>query len=267
MSSPAAPPLLTATDQLGRLVKLPFPPQRIVSLVPSQTELLFDLGLGARVVGVTKFCVHPAAARQQAAVVGGTKQFDVARIDALQPDLIIGNKEENYEAGISELARRYPVWLSDIADLAAALAMIREVGALTGAVPAATNLAAGIDAAFAALPALGPAIPAAYFIWRRPYLVAAGGTFINDMLRRAGFTNVFGALGRYPAVSPEQLRAAAPARIFLSSEPYPFGEKHQAEFQALCPAARVQVVDGELFSWYGSRLQLAASYFGELAKS
>ena len=267
MASLPSPRLLAVTDQLGRPVTLPFPPQRIVSLVPSQTELLFDLGLGARVVGVTKFCVHPAAARQQATVVGGTKQFDFAAIDALRPDLIIGNKEENYQAGIAELAQRYPVWLSDIADLPAALAMIREVGALAGAAAPAAALAASIGQAFAALPALGPPIPAAYFIWRRPYMVAAGGTFINDMLRRAGLANVFGTLGRYPEVSPEQLRTAAPARILLSSEPYPFGEKHLAEFQAICPAARVQVVDGELFSWYGSRLRQVAGYFSELAKS
>ncbi|NML64075.1 ABC transporter substrate-binding protein [Hymenobacter sp. RP-2-7] len=265
----ASPPAhsLPVTDQLGRRIVLPYPPQRIVSLVPSQTELLFDLGLGARVVGVTKFCVHPAAARQQAAVIGGTKQFDFAKIHALQPDLLIGNKEENYQAGIAELAQRYPVWVSDIADLPAALAMIEEIGALTGVAAPAATLATTIDQAFAALPALGPPIPAAYFIWRRPYMVAAGGTFIDDMLRRAGFANVFGALGRYPEVSPEQLQAAAPTRIFLSSEPYPFKEKHLAEFQAICPAARVQVVDGELFSWYGSRLLQSAAYFSKLAKS
>jgi ABC-type Fe3+-hydroxamate transport system substrate-binding protein len=252
---------------MGRKVRFQYPPLRIVSLVPSQTELLFDLGLGERVVGVTKFCIHPAAARQQATVAGGTKQFDFAKIDALGLDLILGNKEENYQAGIEELAERYPVWVSDITDLPSALAMIREVGALTGTALAATKLAASIDASFAALPALGALEPVAYFIWRKPYMVAAGGTFIDDMLRRAGFANVFEGLGRYPEVSAAQLQAAAPARIFLSSEPYPFAEKHLAEFQAICPNARVQVVDGELFSWYGSRLLQSAGYFSELVKS
>jgi ABC-type Fe3+-hydroxamate transport system substrate-binding protein len=252
---------LTVTDQLGRRVELPFPPQRIVSLVPSQTELLFDLGLGKRVIGVTKFCIYPPEARQSATVIGGTKNFDFDKIAALKPDLIIGNKEENYQTGIEQLAAKYPVWLSDISDLPQALDMIRRVGFITGAKDKAEQIAAEIANSFASLAAPKPLIPAAYFIWRKPYMAAASGTFIDDMLRRAGFRNVFAHLGRYPEIMPEQLAAAAPARIFLSSEPYPFKDKHLAEFQAICPAAEIQLVDGELFSWYGSRLRLSAAYF------
>ena len=236
----------------------------MVSLVPSQTELLFDLGLGERVVGVTKFCIHPPEARQTAVIIGGTKNFDFEKIAALQPDLIIGNKEENYREGIEQLAAKYPVWLSDISDLPQALAMIRQVGILTATQVAAEKMATEIAASFAALAVPQPLVSAAYFIWRKPYMVAASGTFIDDMLRRAGFRNVFAGLGRYPAVTAAQLAAAAPARILLSSEPYPFQEKHLAEFQQICPAARVQVVDGELFSWYGSRLLKSAAYFREL---
>jgi ABC-type Fe3+-hydroxamate transport system substrate-binding protein len=252
------------TDQLGRRVAIPFSPQRIISLVPSQTELLLDLGLGERVVGVTKFCIHPLEARRAATVIGGTKNFDFEKIAALKPDLIIGNKEENYQAGIEQLADCYPVWLSDISDLGQALDMIRRVGFIMGAQEKAGQLADKIDASFAAL--VAPELPAsaAYFIWRKPYMVAASGTFIDNMLRRAGFSNVFAHLGRYPEVTPEQLAKAAPARIFLSSEPYPFKEKHLAEFQEICPAAVVQLVDGELFSWYGSRLRLSAAYFQTL---
>jgi ABC-type Fe3+-hydroxamate transport system substrate-binding protein len=253
-------------NQLGRRVAIPFPPQRIVSLVPSQTELLFDLGLGERVVGVTKFCIHPPEARRAATVIGGTKNFDFNKIAALKPDLLIGNKEENYQAGIEQLAAEYPVWLSDISDLPQALDMIRRVGFITGAKDKAEQLAAEIAASFAALAAPEPLIPAAYFIWRKPYMAAASGTFIDDMLRRAGFRNVFAHLGRYPEVTAEQLAAAAPARIFLSSEPYPFKDKHLAEFQTICPAADIQLVDGELFSWYGSRLRLSAAYFQRLRR-
>lgn len=244
---------------------VPFAPQRIVSLVPSQTELLFDLGLGERVVGVTKFCLHPPEARQTAAVIGGTKNFDFERIAALKPDLIIGNKEENYQAGIEQLAASYPVWLSDISTLSDALAMIRQLSFMTGKQAAGEKLALELTAAFAALSTAAPAISVAYLIWRKPYMVVASGSFIDDMLHRAGFRNVFAHLGRYPEIAPEHLAAAAPARIFLSSEPYPFREKHRAEFQAICPAANVQLVDGELFSWYGSRLRLAAAYFQTLA--
>lgn len=251
---------------MGRRVVVPFPPQRIVSLVPSQTELLFDLGLGSRVVGVTKFCIYPPTARQKASVIGGTKNFDFAKIKAVQPDLIIGNKEENYQEGIAQLEQHFPVWLSDITTLPEALDMIRRMGDLTGTTTLAEPLAAEIKHSFdkLRLAATAPLASAAYFIWRKPYMVAASGTFIDDMLRRAGFRNAFAGLGRYPEITAEQLASLAPEHIFLSSEPYPFGEKHLTEFQEICPAAKIQVVDGELFSWYGSRLRLSAAYFQQL---
>jgi ABC-type Fe3+-hydroxamate transport system substrate-binding protein len=248
---------------MGREIRFPYPPLRIVSLVPSQTELLFDLGLRKRLEGVTKFCTHPHYARHAASVIGGTKNFDFVKIRAAQPDLIIGNKEENYQEGIAELAQHYPVWMSNVADLPGALDMIRGIGAITGTKHLAEPLAATIQNEFDQLraPAL---VPAAYFIWRKPYMVAASGTFIDDMLRRAGFANVFAHLGRYPEVTPAQLAKAAPARILLSSEPYPFKEKHLAEFQEICPQAQIELVDGEFFSWYGSRLRLSAAYFQTL---
>lgn len=258
---------LTVTDQLGRRVAVPFPPQRIVSLVPSQTELLFDLGLSDNVVGVTKFCIHPAEARTKAAVIGGTKNFDFEKIAALKPDLIIGNKEENYQVGIEKLAAKYPVWLSDISNLPEALEMIRRVGFIAGAKDRADALAAEIEVTFGALvkqAAVEPSVAAAYLIWRRPYMVAATGTFIDDLLRRAGFANVFANQARYPEITAEQLAAAAPQRILLSSEPYPFGNKHIVEFQAIYPSAKIEIVDGELFSWYGSRLRKSATYFNQL---
>ena len=252
---------------MGRRVAMPFPPRRIVSLVPSQTELLFDLGLGEKIVGVTKFCIHPIEARTKAAVIGGTKNFDFEKIAALNPDLIIGNKEENYQAGIEQLAATYPVWLSDISNLPDALEMIRRVGFIAGAKEKAEGLAAEITASFAALESAAAEVEptaVAYFIWRKPYMVAATGTFIDDMLGRSGFRNVFASQARYPEITAEQLAAAGPQRILLSSEPYPFGEKHIAEFQAICPNAKIEIVDGELFSWYGSRLRKSAAYFNSL---
>nr|WP_246455438.1 helical backbone metal receptor [Hymenobacter citatus] len=236
-------------------------------MVPSQTELLFDLGLGERVVGVTKFCIHPAEARQRAVVVGGTKSFDFEKIAALQPDLILGNKEENYREGIEQLATSYPVWISDIATLPDALVMIRQVGQLTGTADRANALAAEIAQSFASLAAVRPLLPTAYFIWRKPYMVAATDTFINDLLGRAGFANVFANQTRYPEITPAQLAATQPQQILLSSEPYPFREKHLEEFRALCPTATVRLVDGELFSWYGSRLRHSAAYLRQLRDS
>ncbi|MDB5234579.1 MAG: cobalamin-binding protein [Hymenobacter sp.] len=249
---------------MGRRVAVPFPPQRIISLVPSQTELLFDLGVGNKVVGVTKFCIHPAESRSKATIIGGTKNFDFDKIDALKPDLIIGNKEENYQAGIEQIAAKYPVWLSDISNLPDAVDMIRRVGLIAGAKGKADQIAAEIEAAFAALLPKAPPVSAAYFIWRNPYMVAATATFIDDMLRHACFINAFADQSRYPEITAEQLAAAAPQRILLSSEPYPFAEKHIAEFQQICPDATIEIVDGELFSWYGSRLRKSAAYFSQL---
>lgn len=250
---------------MSRVLRLPqWPPRRIVSLVPSQTECLHALGLEAEVVGITKFCVHPQAWFREKTRVGGTKTLNLDKIAALRPDLLIGNKEENERGQIEVLAQRHPVWMSDIGTLADALDMIRRLGALTGPAERARALAADIAARFEALgiPAQRPRV--AYFIWRKPYMVAAGGTFIHEMLEKAGFHNVFGHLQRYPELDLSALAEARPDVVLLSSEPFPFSEKHFEPFQAACPAARLRVVDGELFSWYGSRLLEAPAYFASL---
>ena len=253
---------IQSIDQLGHRLTLYGPPERIVSLVPSQTELLFDLGLAPQIAGITRYCIHPAHRVAEKEVVGGTKRFDVAAIRRLDPDLIIGNKEENDAAAIAALQREYRVWMSDIQDIAQALAMMREIGRITGRAAAAEALIRQID-----LPKRPPAAvvrQAAYFIWRKPYMVAAGHTFIDDMLQRLGVTNVFGHLARYPSIPVEQLRQLQPDFIFLSSEPYAFRQVHVAEFQSFSPKSQVVLVDGEMFSWYGSRLRLAGAYFARL---
>jgi len=252
-------------DQMGRRVAVPALPQRIISLVPSQTELLFDLGLREEIVGLTKFCVHPAKLVKQKPSVGGTKQFRFDVIDQLQPELIIGNKEENYQDGIELLAARYPVWMSDVENLTDALEMITRVGGLVGKAEAATSLAANIEHEFAVLPQSPRPYRTAYLIWQRPYMAAGSSTFINDMLRRLGLVNVFaGGDGRYPTLTAAQITAAEPELIMLSSEPFPFHEKHQSLFQSRFPKSRTKLVDGEMFSWYGSRLLQAPAYFEKL---
>lgn len=253
-------------DQMGRSVALAdWPPRRIVSLVPSQTELLYDLGLEEEVVGITKFCVHPTDWFQRKKRVGGTKTVSLEKVAALQPDLLIGNKEENDREQIEVLAQQYPVWMSDILTLADACAMIRAVGLLTGREARAQALARKIEFDFERLRSMPLARPrVAYFIWRKPYLVAAAHTFIDAMLRAAGFDNVFSELDRYPEIRLEELAARQPDILLLSSEPFPFADKHIGPFLEVCPQAQVLIVDGELFSWYGSRLQLAPAYFRAL---
>ncbi|MFN0033796.1 MAG: ABC transporter substrate-binding protein [Saprospiraceae bacterium] len=254
------------TDQMGRRVALAhWPPRRIVSLVPSQTEFLADLGLENEVVGITKFCVRPSEWFQSKPRVGGTKTLDFQKIEALRPDLLIGNKEENEQSQIEHLAQRYPVWMSDILTLRHALDMMQRVGQLTGKSEPANKLAFQIEIEFAHRSSfIVHRSKVVYLIWRKPYMAAASGTFIDDMLRRAGFENAFAHLSRYPEISPEQLAAARPDILLLSSEPYPFSEKHFPALQEICPDARIQLVDGEMFSWYGSRLLHAPAYFAKL---
>lgn len=255
------------TDQLNRKIELTTPPQRIVSLVPSQTELLYDLGLRDEVVGITKFCIHPDEWFRTKTRVGGTKKIDFDTIKNLAPDLIIGNKEENEQQQIEQLIPHYPVWMSDIHTLKEALDMITRIGALVGKQQQAVNLKLQIEAAFRNLQLVvsnrtnkPPSV--AYLIWKHPYMAAGKNTFINDMLQHCGFQNVFGnSSTRYPEIEPEDLTETQPDIILLSSEPYPFKQKHIEEFQQLCPQAKVIIADGEMFSWYGSRLLYAPAYF------
>jgi ABC-type Fe3+-hydroxamate transport system substrate-binding protein len=248
------------SDQLGRTITLDHPASRIISLVPSQTELLDHLG--ANVVGITKFCVHPSAWFREKPHVGGTKKILPDIIAHLHPDLIIAGKEENDRSQIEALTAQYPVWVSDIRNLTDALAMIRSVGELVGKPQKAQSLAAGIEKGFNELQPLTHPLRVAYFIWRDPWMTVGGDTFIHNMLRRCGFTNLFSSQSRYPAVDPAALTNCD--LILLSSEPYPFRDKHMAEIQNLLPGLAVRLVDGELFSWYGSRLLQAPDYFRSL---
>lgn len=253
------------TDQIGNSLKLDAPPQRIISLVPSQTELLFDLGLDDEVVGLTKFCIHPNEKWRTKPRVGGTKQLDFEKIAALKPDLIIGNKEENDRSQIEHLQSLYPVWMSDIVTLDDALDMIKSLGEITGKAANAKHLTTEIQTTFQS-PIVNrkSEIKVAYLIWYKPWMAVGGGTFIDSMMAQVGFTNVFHAETRYPEITLERLAAAAPQVILLSSEPFPFKEKHFEEIRELCPTALLKLVDGEMFSWYGSRLLLAATYFSSL---
>ncbi len=248
------------------MVDVPSPPKRIISIVPSQTELLFDLGLDEEIIGITKFCTHPVEKVKRRLKVGGTKKLNINQIKKLNPDLIIGNKEENEKDQIEELAKTFPVWMSDISNLDDAVDMIQRVGQLVGKEEEATQLASTITTSFDNLKIKSSSLKVAYLIWRKPYIVAGKGTFIDDMLKRCGLKNAF-AMERYPEVFPAQIVDANPDLVFLSSEPYPFTDRHITEFQALVPNANIQLVDGELFSWYGSRLLQAPEYFKQLIAS
>lgn len=254
------------TDQLGRTIQLAAVPSRIVSLVPSQTELLYSLGLDQEVAGITKFCVHPNAWFRQKTRVGGTKTIKMDVIQQLQPDLIIANKEENEKEQIKELAKHYPVWISDINDLPDAFNMMEQIGTITGTSTKATSLINQIKASFAELQNTNNKPQTAYLIWRNPYMTIGGDTFIHHMLTRCGLQNVFGHTTRYPVITIEALQATGCRLLLLSSEPYPFKQHHMEELQSFLPNTQIRLVDGELFSWYGSRLLHAPAYFNALLR-
>ncbi len=252
-------------DQTGERVLVPGRAKRIVSLVPSQTELLFDLGVGERVAGLTRYCLHPREAREITTVVGGTKRLNREKLDALKPDLIIGNKEENERAMIESLREHYPVWLSDIENYVEALQMIRMVGELVGEDAAAHRLEQSIESAWSAINVRNDACRVLYMIWQKPFMAAASNTFIDDVLTRLGFENCLASSTRYPQLTETELDALNPDCIMLSSEPFPFAEEHVRSFESRFPRAKVLKVDGEMFSWYGSRLLKAPAYFSSLA--
>lgn len=257
------------TDQTGRTITLLRPPVRIVSLVPSQTELLFDLGLHDEVVGITKFCIRPPDWFYSKTRVGGTKKLNPGIIRELQPDLIIANKEENVKEQVEQLALEFPVWISDVNDLAGAFDMIHQVGEMTGRMEEASAILHSIKSAFDRYTPPGNEPAAVYLIWNDPMMTVGAGTFIHAMMKCAGFQNLFADQVRYPPTSIEEICARNCKLLLLSSEPFPFARKHAAQIQRQLlelgtDDCRILLVDGEMFSWYGSRLRYAPAYFEKL---
>lgn len=252
-------------DQLQRQLKLDKTPERIISLVPSQTELLVDLGLEDKLIGVTKFCVHPETIKKEKKIVGGTKEVKIEEIKALQPDLILCNKEENTKKMVAELERIAPVHVSDIHNLEEAYGMIQQYGKIFSVEEKALKLIEKIQQEFLDFQQSiqeKPLKKVAYFIWRNPWMVAGGNTFINYLLKLNKFENVYENIERYPAIKLEELREVD--YVLLSSEPFPFHEKYMFEFEPFVNTNKIKFVDGEYFSWYGSRLKDAFRYFKKL---
>lgn len=257
------------TDQLNRSIKIPNIPKRIISLVPSQTEYLYSLGLDEEIVGQTIFCIHPSHKHKTKTIIGGTKNLKLDAIAQLKPDLIIGNKEENDQQQINYLIQHHTVWMSDIYTLYDAYEMMDKIGEVVNKQEEAQQLVNEIKNKFLQFQNTQNAVAlktrVAYFIWRNPFMVAAQNTFINHLLELLNFENVFVIKsGRYPIINQEEIAIYNPQIVFLSSEPYSFNGKHIAELQNLLPQAKIILVDGEMFSWYGSRLQYSAAYFSNL---
>lgn len=254
--------MIELKDHTGRQLLLPQFPQRIVSLVPSLTETLIDAGLESKLIGRTKFCIHPAEVVHKIPVTGGTKNPKTDKILALRPDLIIANKEENRKEDIDTLAQTVPVYVSNIQNLRELTLFMEDMAAIFP-----QSGAAEIKCRFEEFPkpdSNPKTFRSCYLIWKDPWMTIGGDTFIHHMMEYAGFTNIFGNMQRYPEITLETLKKADPELILLSSEPYPFKQRQLMELQAEFPVSKIRLVDGEMFSWYGTRILKAPSYFKKL---
>ena len=259
-------------DQLGTNHTFETAPKRIVSLVPSQTELLYDLGLEDNIVGITKFCVHPFHFKSTKKIIGGTKKVHFEKIRLLQPDIIIANKEENTLEIVEELSKICPVWVTNVITLEDNVKMIEAFGQLfdkrTEAQKWIDKINFGLTN-FQQFVKDKPVTKVAYFIWANPYMVAGGDTFINELLKLNKFENIYDNHpkyeGRYLEVVIQKMRIQGdPDLVLLSSEPFPFTDEHAFELGRFTHHAKTVFVDGEMFSWYGSRLLKAFDYFKKL---
>ena len=236
---------------------------KIISLVPSITETLFDFGLTAdEVVGRTKFCIHPSDLVKKVEVIGGTKNLNIDKIRSLKPDLIIANKEENEKLQVEELMKDFKVWVTDIETLQDNADFISELGKVLNKEDLAKDYNQKIASVFNQIK-VSQTKRIAYLIWKNPYMTVGSDTFIHEVLQKLGFENLFKNKKRYPEVSVEELKGAD--LVFLSSEPFPFQQKHIDELRKELPNIEIILVDGEAFSWFGTHLMKVDEYLKELS--
>lgn len=240
-----------------------FPYTKIVSLVPSLTELLFDFGLGNFVKGRTKFCIHPVIEVMDVPVIGGTKNPNIEKIKQLKPDLVIANKEENRKEDIEELEKFTKVIVTEISTVKQAMTWIDKLGKELGTEDKADHIIQNIKWKLEEKENKYPPKKTAYLIWREPWMSVGKDTYIHDVMNQYGLINIFSDQERYPEFTLEELADMEPELILLSSEPFPFKEEHISEIRRLCPDTEIELVDGESFSWYGSRMTEAFTQLNE----
>lgn len=254
--------MIQLKDQMGRLLTFEQPPKRIVSLVPSLSELIWDMNLNTELIGVTKFCVHPDSLRKEKVIVGGTKNVKVDRLITLNPDLVIANQEENTREEIESISKLFPTYISDIKNIEDTLKLVEDVGIICDRKQEARDLTIKINNS---LPHnIQKKRSAIYLIWNDPYMSVGGDTFISHMMKRLGFENCLKSKVRYPLLTEEDILSISPDELLLSSEPYPFKETHLKTIQEQFPKVKVRLVDGEAFSWYGSRIYKVNEYLNSL---
>lgn len=235
---------------------------KVISLVPSITEALFDLGLTENeVIGRTKFCIHPEDKVKNVEIIGGTKNLNLEKIKALKPDLILANKEENVKEQVEILMKDFKVIVYNTETIEDNYYLVKNLGLLFNKEERAQIFNLKIYEVLN-LAKINSKIKAAYLIWKNPYMTVGSDTFIHNILSEIGFENIFKDQTRYPGIQTEDLAAADV--IMLSSEPFPFKEKHIAELKEFYPDKKIIIVDGEAFSWYGTHIAKCESYFRDL---
>jgi ABC-type Fe3+-hydroxamate transport system substrate-binding protein len=246
-------------DQLGRQINISQTIQSIVSLVPSHTELLAELVGVETIIGRTKFCIHPQKLKQHSQLVGGTKQLHIDKILTLKPDIIFANKEENIKEDIARLQQHIPVYVSDISTLKDSYHFIKQIGEMCSNHSVAETIITQSDTILETLK-LEKKKTAAYLIWKKPYMSVGNDTYINDIMHNLGFINVFDQKNRYPETTIEEMKRLKPEVILLSSEPYPFKQSDIQELREHFATTKILLVNGEFFSWYGSRIPKLTSF-------
>jgi ABC-type Fe3+-hydroxamate transport system substrate-binding protein len=256
-------------DALGRSLTIGRRPERIISLVPSLTEALFAFGLEQEIMGVTRFCVEPRRGVAGKTRVGGTKAVDIAKIKALEADLVIASAEENSPADMAQLIDHgCPVFVTMAASVQSAIDLLRQLATITGTTVAARPIIEGakealafVQAAAAGLERLRVFCP----IWRNPYMTCSRATYMADVIAVCGGRNVFDERPeRYPKVELAEMAALDPQVILLPSEPYRFTKRHKADFRAFAEVTAVQnghifLIDGRMLTWYGPRIARSLS--------
>jgi ABC-type Fe3+-hydroxamate transport system substrate-binding protein len=251
------------------------PGARIVSLVPSLTELLCELGLGPQLVGRTGFCVHPRSQLVSIPKVGGTKTVNIARIRALEPTHLVVNVDENERATVEALAEFIPqVVVTHPIELDDNLALYRQFGEVFSVEHRARELSDAFEQArLRARASAGSPVSVLYLIWRRPWMTISPPTFISRMLAEVGLiTWPGGSPQRYPSLEAAELARAPVAAVLLSTEPYRFDKVDREALRRLFkrhndPAHHAPAflsVDGEMTSWYGSRAIIGLDYLAGL---
>lgn len=252
-------------DHLYNEISIDLPPQRIISFVPSITETLYALDLQDQIVGRTKFCIHPASKVKSADIIGGTKTIDIEKVRALKPDLILANKEENTQDAVAIIQKEFPVFVTDIKTYHEGVKLIKELGILCEKLPESKHITHQIAKHGSQLfPMQHRTSTAIYLIWNEPIMTVGGDTYIHDMMEKCGFENLYGKERRYPTISLQDIKDLDPEYILLSSEPFPYKEKHKAQFKEAGIQSKAILVNGEMFSWYGHKIIQALPYFKEM---